>query len=187
MSSLQTVALRDAAKVGVAGFVCTALVAAGLAGIHEFVPGTTGKLARYGILALLSGLPALIYGIRQGSKAQPTVGFMWLLAGASCAAVATYLFGVSFYIAYPADFLMWSETDFVNDILKFRAGYPIFSAEANNESYTYTPGSQLVTYLLASLTGQSTSLPAMRTIQLVYTLAAVVIAMHTTKRLITLG
>ena len=187
MSQLQTVALGDAAKVGVAAFICTALVAAGLAGIHEFVPGTTGKLARYGILALLSGLPALIYGIRQGSKAQPTVGFMWLLAGTSCAGVATYLFGVSFYITYPADFLMWSETDFVNDILKFRAGYPIFSAEANNESYTYTPGSQLVTYLLASLTGQSTSLPAMRAIQLVYTLAAVVIAMHTTKRLITLG
>lgn len=155
--------------------------------IHGALDGTLSKLASYGLLAGLTALPPAIYLGRLGRSAEPTRGFLWLFAAASSVGVAVYLFGVSFYITYPADFLMWSETDFVNDILKFRAGYPLFSAEGNNESYTYTPGSQLLTYLLATIAGHSTSLPAMRAIHLLYTVAAVILATHATKRLINLG
>ena len=55
---------------------------------------------------------------------------------AGVAMVASYLFGVSGYLFFPADFLLWSETDYVNDILKFRSGYPIFTADPNTGSET---------------------------------------------------
>jgi hypothetical protein len=100
---------------------------------------------------------------------------------------ACYLYWAGICITFPADFLIWSESDYVNDILKFRAGYPIFSPQVNNDSFTYVPGSQLLTYLLASLTGQGVSLTALRAIQVVYTISASIVAFLCCRRLVVLA
>ena len=172
---------------GVAGLLAACLVAGLLRAVHAWTGGTSGKLALYGVIAGLLVLPMAIFLGKKRKSARPNEALLVGFATASSLLVSVYLFGVSFYLLYPADFLMWSETDFINDILKFRVGYPIFSADANNESYTYTPASQLITYMLAWITGQGTSLPAMRFIQLGYTTLAVAIAMHVYRRLVGLS
>ena len=73
---------------------------------------------------------------------------------------------------FQADFLIWSESDFVNDILKFREGYPIYTDQKNNDSFVYPPGTQLVTYFIAWVLGVSTKIPVYRAIQLGFTLAS---------------
>jgi hypothetical protein len=94
---------------------------------------------------------------------------------------------VSFYVSFPADILIWSEGDFVNDIVKFRVGYPFYSAQANNESFVYAPGSRLLTYLLAWLMGKATSIPLYRAIQLGYTVLASFIALLCCRQLLNIG
>ena len=90
--------------------------------------------------------------------------------------VAIYLYRVSFYITFPADILIWSENDFINDILKFRIGYPIYTDQINNESFIYMPGAQLLTYLLAWISGYPTSIMVYRIIQIIYLLLTTIIA-----------
>jgi hypothetical protein len=90
--------------------------------------------------------------------------------------VAIYLYWISFRVNFPADILIWSESDFVNDILKFRLGYPLYTAQANNESFVYMPGPQLLTYVLAWLAGNPLSIPVYRMIQVLFTLTAAVLA-----------
>lgn len=127
--------------------------------------------------AALLALPASAYLAYRGRRADPGRLALILMAGINILLVSTYLYWVSFYVFFPADILIWSEGDFVNDILKFRVGYPIYSAEANNESFHYTPGTQLLTYLLAWLLGKETSIPVYRAIQVGYTLLAAVVAL----------
>ena len=104
--------------------------------------------ALFGVLVALG--PAVYLVLRRRS-ADPGRAGLLALAGIGVSLVASYLYWVSFYVAFPADILIWAEGDFVNDILKFRLGYPLYSAQVNNESFTYAPGSRLLTYLLAWL------------------------------------
>jgi hypothetical protein len=137
----------------------------------------TRMLATLGLLSL-SSLPAIAYLLRRVRTASPTQLGLIVLTTVSVLSVSIYLYEVSFYVFFPADLLIWSETDYLNDILKFRTGYPIYSPQINNESYTYTPGSQILTYLLASLIGKPTSIPVYRVLQLIYTLFAVVVSVR---------
>jgi hypothetical protein len=101
---------------------------------------------------------------------------MIVLATVSVLLVAVYLYWVSFYVLFPADILIWSESDFINDILKFRVGYPLYSAQQNNESFVYAQGSRLVTYFLAWVSGHPLSIPTYRAIQVFFTLLAAIMA-----------
>jgi len=165
-----------AVRPGLATFVAAVALAAAFHALHAALGNSGGRQASRAVFALAALVPCALYVLRARHATQPGHAGWLLLAGTSTALVSSYLFGASFYIFYPADFLMWSETDFVNDILKFRTGHPLFSAEVNNESYTYTPGSQILTYFLASITGHATSLPAYRCVQILYTLLAVLVA-----------
>ena len=100
------------------------------------------------------------------------------------ALLAVYFFEATYFIQFPADILIWSESDFVNDILKLQLGYPLYSAEANNESFFYTPGSQLLTFVLASLTGQGRSIAAFRVIQVGFTIGAAIMAVQSWRILV---
>jgi hypothetical protein len=180
--------------------------------LKEFAPGLLALLSAFPLAALIhlvnenfSANPeraVLVTGIIfAGLMAVPAAAYILMLRGAvdpyrlgtiviASAAVllsSIYLYWVSFYVFFPADFLIWSESDFVNDILKFRAGYPLYTAQANNESFTYVPGTQLLTYMLAWLTGHATSVPAYRVIQLCYTLLAAVAAVCCCRRLVLLS
>jgi hypothetical protein len=112
-----------------------------------------------------------------------------LVAAATVGVVlcACYLYVVSYYVRFPADILLWSESDFVNDILKFTVGYPLYSPQANNDSFTYMPGAQLLTYFLALPFAQLPSIPVYRAIQLGYTFLAAIVASICCRRLLMLS
>jgi uncharacterized membrane protein YhaH (DUF805 family) len=128
------------------------------------------------VLAGLILLPPAVYlGVRRREATFRTLT-LTMLASLAVVLVATYLYVVSIDIFFPADVLNWSESDFVNDILKFRLGYPIFTNQANNESYHYVPGAQLLTYGLAWLSGHPLSIAAYRLIQVGYSVLASIVA-----------
>jgi hypothetical protein len=127
--------------------------------------------------------PAVYLLVRRGAAEITNLGLL-IVGTIGVLLIAGYFFQVSFYVNYSGDFLIWSESDYVNDILKFRAGYPIFTADVNNESFTYVPGSQLLTYFLAWLTGFPTSVAAFRAIQIFYTLLAAFVAYLCVRRLL---
>ena len=169
---------ESAAPRGV--FAAALLSAAALAGcIYMLQRGRDPEKAvlMTGILfaAILAFIPGA-YLLRSGRRASPATSGLLFLTTCSILLLASYLFSVSWYVFFPADFLTWSESDFVNDILKFSSGYPIYTPQVNNDSFVYVPGPQLVTYLLAWLAGKSGSIPAFRVIQLIYTAAAAWIA-----------
>lgn len=119
---------------------------------------------------LLLGLPLWTFR-RMPEKAIPI-----LLAGLTVQQMAVDLYRTGIYISFPADILGWAESDFVNDIIKFQTGYPLYTPAANNESYPYMPGAQLLTWLIASLF-QWQSIPFYRGVQLVYVIATAIIGM----------
>ena len=80
------------------------------------------------------------------------------------------------YLRLPVDLLSFSESPFVNDILKFRSGVPIYTAPGDNNSYPYTPGAPILTYLISSALGHADSIPFFRHTQFFYVLLACVIA-----------
>lgn len=129
--------------------------------------------------------PAVYLGIR-GRAANFRTLTLAMLASLGVVLVANYLYVVSFEIFFPADVLNWSESDFVNDIVKFRVGYPIFTNQANNESFEYMPGAQLLTYGLAWLSGHPLSIAGYRLIQVGYTLLASIVAVGCCKQVLRL-
>ncbi|MCS6953519.1 MAG: hypothetical protein NZM33_11765 [Bryobacteraceae bacterium] len=95
-----------------------------------------------------------------------------LMIGAAIVLCAIWLYVNVDAILFPADILTWSESDFVNDIIKFRIGYPLYTDQRNNDSFVYPPGAQLLTYAISVLIGKSQSIPAYRLIRTVAALAA---------------
>jgi hypothetical protein len=112
------------------------------------------------------------YVLRRRREARPDVACLTFLTVYSVLLLAIYFFLVSWYVFFPADIWIWAEGDFVNDILKFSVGYPLYTAPVNGDSFHYVPGPQLLTYLLAWLAGKGGSIPAYRVIQVVYTALA---------------
>lgn len=139
------------------------------------------------MFAVLAVLPPAVYLIaRRGAAQLGDLGLI-TIGTVSILLAASYFFWASFYVAFPGDFIIWSESDFVNDILKFRQGYPLFTADVNNESFTYVPGSQLLTYFFAWLFGHSTSVSAYRAVQIGYTVLSAVVAFLCCRRLVSLS
>jgi hypothetical protein len=154
--------------------------------IHAAWPDQPEKATQIVVLFFVGFVvlpPAVYLGIRRRAATFSTL-ILIILASVSVVLVASYLYLVSFEIFFPADIIIWSETDFVNDILKFHQGYPIFTAQVNNESFHYLPGAQLLTYGLAWLSGHSTSLAAYRLIQVVYSVLAAMVGVSCVRQLI---
>ncbi|MGI9079023.1 MAG: hypothetical protein ACR2G6_17095 [Gemmatimonadaceae bacterium] len=80
------------------------------------------------------------------------------------------------YIALPVDLLSFAESSFVNDIIKFRTGAPIYTPAQDNSSYPYTPGAPMLTWLLAAAVGDGGSIPTLRAVQFTYVLLAAIVA-----------
>ena len=93
-----------------------------------------------------------------------------MLAGVGTALVAFYLTWVSYYVEFPADILMFAEGDFVNEIVKFRTGHPLYTAQQNNESMTTRRAHRCVPMLWHWACGAPDSIPVYRLIQLIYSL-----------------
>jgi hypothetical protein len=124
------------------------------------------------------------YLLRMRSRAKAATAALAFLTSCAVVLLAIYFFRTAWYVFFPADFLVWPEGDFVNDILKFSVGYPLYSPQVNNDSFVYVPGSQLLTYVLARLAGQAGSIPFYRVIQVAYTLAAAGLALLCCRRIL---
>jgi hypothetical protein len=139
-------------------------------------PPETSLVLGVGLLATLLAVPPLGYVLVRRRAVDPAVLGLLVLAVGGIGLASAYLASVWPYVRFPADIFIWSESDYVNDIIKFRLGYPLYTAQINNESFTYPPGSQLLTYALAWLAGAATSVPAYRTVQVLYTALSALIA-----------
>jgi hypothetical protein len=134
------------------------------------------------VLVILPGL----YMWRMGRRILPETASLAFLAACSLVMLATYFFWIREYVFFPADILIWSEGDFVNDILKLSLGYPLYTAPSNADSFHYVPGAQVLTWLLASLAGKGDSIPAYRVVQMVFTAAAAYVATLCCRRIVRL-
>src|SRR5262245_12949737 len=126
-------------------------------------------VATLAILAFLLFNSKTIEYLPQGSwgiAALITVGTVLALSTASQLAV---------YLRLPVDLLSFSESPFVNDILKFQLGAPIYTPPQDNNSYPYTPGTPILTYLISAAFGHGDSIPFYREVQFSYVLLACVI------------
>jgi hypothetical protein len=144
---------------------------------HSF-PEQSLRPIMIGVLGLLSVLPAGAYLLHRRSSAEFGQLGLTLLVTTSILLVGVYFYEVSFYVLFPADIMLWSETDYVNDILKIRAGYPFYSAGSNFDSNMYPPASQFLTYILASAFGHPISVPAYRIVHLFYAALTALVAVR---------
>jgi hypothetical protein len=135
------------------------------------------------LLAIFLLVLGAYLGVVRRSAKPWRVGFV-AIACMTIILCAIYFYWVSPILALHADFLIWSESMFVNDIIKLRTGVPLYTPAGEHASFIYTPGAPVLTYALASSIGQGTSIPTYRFIQLLYLLGACAIAVLATRRLI---
>jgi hypothetical protein len=171
-----------------AGALAVALALAGCIGLVQ--AGKQGERAVlatvYFLLTVLVVAP-VAYLLRRGRHSRPGTLGLSLLTACAVSLLGIYFFWVASYVTFPADMLIWSEGDFVNDILKFSVGYPIYSPQINNNSMNYVPGAQLLTHLIASVAGKPWSIPTLRGIQLGYAAMAAFIAVLCCRKILALA
>jgi hypothetical protein len=121
-------------------------------------------------------IPIVIYFIWKKRAIKPSTIVVIVLTATVIMLVSIYFFYISYEIKFPADILIWSESDFVNDILKLRIGYPLYTTQLSNESFVYPPLTQMITYFLAGIIGKPSSIPVYRSIQLVFVATASILS-----------
>lgn len=109
------------------------------------------------------------------SLSQGALGIAALMMAGTVLALST-AYQLAAYLGLPVDLLSFSESPFVNDILKFRLGAPIYTPPQDNNSYPYTPGAPILTYLISAAFGHGDSIPFYRVVQFSYVVLACVVA-----------
>ena len=166
---------------------------AGVAVVLQALNGAAGESLERGVLGsgialiLAAVLPLFFYVARRRCEAVPGRSAQMFALGLLVALVGLYFYSAAVSISFPADVLIWSESDFVNDIIKLRIGYPIYTQQQNNESFHYTPGAQILTWAVTTLLGQGDSLPLYRAIQLGLTIAAAFLSVNCLHQLLLLA
>ena len=95
-----------------------------------------------------------------------------LLATGAMVLLLLTLYHFAQYIRLPVDLLSFAESPFVTDILKLRTGQPLYTPVGDNNSYPYTPGSQILTYAISAALGHGDDIAFFRTVQFGYVVAA---------------
>jgi hypothetical protein len=103
------------------------------------------------------------------------IGPAVLAALMTTAALGT-LYHVGAYVRLPADIVGFAESPFVTDVIKLRTGHPLYTPPPDNNSYPYTPGTQILTYAIARAFGADGSIPALRAVQFSYVILACAVA-----------
>jgi hypothetical protein len=103
----------------------------------------------------------------------PAVPAILLLAMMAFGFAGLYVKHVKPLILLPVDIAMGSESQFVDQIIRHRAGQPQYTPAEDANSTAYAPGAPMVTYWIASLLGRSTSIATYRAIQQLFILLAV--------------
>ncbi|HEU4628777.1 MAG TPA: hypothetical protein VFS08_03500 [Gemmatimonadaceae bacterium] len=174
---------------GVAALACAGVLAAVTALAHARWHADPDRALRFvlagSILFVVVAMAAAVH-LRRAELTPARLAHV-AMAAAAVVWCGWWLYWLGAHIAFPADILIWSESDFVNDVIKLRVGHPLYTAQVHNESFVYPPGAQVLSYLIASLSGQGTSLTALRAVQLAYTAAAAALAMLAVRRLLELA
>jgi len=153
-----------------------------LAGIAIFLWGHAYLTTRQILIPLLFTLAiaclatAIRWITRRHQRFSLETAGLWLLAALVWASASATAFQMSAYLALPADLLSFSESPFVDKILRIKLGEPVYSPAADNNSYPYTPGAELLVYGIAKLAGQETSVPFYRVVQFSFVVLAAVAA-----------
>ena len=100
---------------------------------------------------------------------------------------ASYLIWAGPSIFFRADVLLWSESIFITDIIKLRAGLSIYGPPADLNSTFYAPGAQVLTHAIASAIGFPSSVPAHRAIQMVYVVGTTLLGVRAAWRVMQLS
>ena len=161
-----------------------AAVAAGaltfLASSHAFhLALPVPRWAALASVIVLAVIAALARGLWQRDTRSPIPGDVLAISVLTATGVLVALvtlYHMAAYIALPVDLLSFSESPFVNDIIKFRTGAPIYTPLEDNSSYPYTPGAPILTWLIAAAVGDGGSIPTLRAVQFMYVLIAAVVA-----------
>jgi hypothetical protein len=187
--SVPALTARSTIVAGLAALLCAGALAVAATLAHARWHADPDRAVMFifvgsGLFIAAALLAALV--VRRSELTPARVAHVAVLATAMvCCGFSLYRLGA--YIAFPADILVWSESDFVNDIIKLRVGHPLYTAQVNNESFVYPPGAQLLTYVVASLVGHGSSIPALRAVQLAYTIVAALLATLAVRRLLQLA
>jgi hypothetical protein len=135
------------------------------------------------ILAMAAGAGAYATNRRlQPEALDGRLAIAAMLAALTFLAIAS-LVSVFGFLRIPADLVSFSESPFVDDIIKLRLGAPIYGPVTDNNTYPYTPGTQILTYGIARLLGHPTSIPVYRMVQYGYVIVAALVAAATCHQL----
>jgi len=112
-------------------------------------------------------------------RARATSAPFALYAGVGLAAVlcAFYYRVIWPFVMFPADLLMWGETDFTGNIIRMRAGLPIYTPVEDVNSSTYPPLASLVTYAIVSVLQLPVEVPVLRLVQLGFVILASILGL----------
>lgn len=160
----------------------------GLGAAANWIIAATPSAERGAVLTLaLFGVAGLVLAVAwiaaRGWRMDLDGAAFGLVAIALVLLVASWFTAEWRSIVYHADTLIWSESPFVNDIIRFRSGFPLYGPPADLSSFNYTPGAQLLSWLIASVAGQGDSVAALRLVQVLYVVVAVVVGARTASRL----
>ena len=127
------------------------------------------------VLILVSGAGAICHAPER-LKAPPAWLGIALLSVASLAAIAVYARQEGKVILVPVDLVMGSESQFVDHIIRLRAGQPQYTPGDDANTSAYTPGAPILTYAIARAAGYPSSIAAYRLIQQLYLIVAAIFA-----------
>lgn len=173
-----TVLTACAVLLGLAGYAALAIAS-------PSAPSALSPLQVAGLIAA-AALGLVAGGVRVRSRPRTAVLEPLLLAGLLAAVAflaASSLAHVGQFLRIPADLVAFSESPFVDDIIKFRLGLPLYGPVEDNNTYPYTPGTQLLTYGIASLVGDPTSIALLRSVQFAYVIVAALVGAATCHQL----
>ncbi|MGH9387574.1 MAG: hypothetical protein ACRD2N_25215 [Vicinamibacterales bacterium] len=95
----------------------------------------------------------------------------------AAAQIGFYLQMIAPFISFPADLLMWGETDFTGNIIRLRSGQPLYSPVSDLNSSTYPPLASIVTYGVTKVLQLPASVPTLRLIQMSYVVLTVALGL----------
>jgi hypothetical protein len=167
-----------AVGIGLAVYAAVAKV-----GGVALAPSASTWIFAGGFLAMAGGAGAYATNRRlQPEAIDGRLAIAAMLGALTFLAVASLVYVFEF-LRIPVDLVSFSESPFVDDIIKLRLGAPIYSPVTDNNTYPYTPGTQILTYGIARLLGHPTSIPVYRMVQYGYVIVAALVAAATCHQL----
>jgi hypothetical protein len=106
------------------------------------------------------------------------LGALLISCGIAIFCIGFFLYTSAPWLRFPADTLSWSETDFMGGVIKLQVGAPYYTPPQDSNSGVYTPVAPWLSVVLLTILHVPVSVPALRTLQLVFVLLATFVAAY---------